>query len=319
MPRLAPNKQTAYRASLRGTCGPGRCAGRAPWRSRAGIAFAIALGAATVLARGAGGQQLLYVTYPRSESGSDERTDYPLAVLRIALEHSGRPFRLQPSSTQMQQSRSLRELAAGNLDVVWSVATAEREAGLRAVPFPIDRGLIGWRVLLVRRGDGARFTAIASASELARVNGAQGHDWPDLAVLLHNGLRVMPSPTYEGLFSMLARGHVDYVARSISEAGAELGRHADLPLEIGPHLLLYYPSALYFFVQPRNQDLAAAIGSGLESSLRDGSLGARFDAQYSSCLAALGRRRVIRLDNPDLPPDAPVSRRELWLEPEDAP
>lgn len=261
----------------------------------------------------------LRVIYPRSESSGDERTGYPLAVLRLALEHRGRAFRLQPSAAAMQQSRSLRELREGRIDVVWTVATKQREAQLRAIHFPIDRGLIGWRVLLIRRGDAARFAAVDSTFALAALTGAQGHDWPDLAVLKHNGLHVVPSPTYQGLFAMLARHHVDYVPRSIGEADAELREHADLPIELERHLLLYYPSALYFFVQLRNEALAAAIRSGLERSLRDGSLRARFDADYAQFVAAASGRHVIRLDNPDLPRDAPLARRELWIRPRGTP
>jgi hypothetical protein len=264
----------------------------------------------------------LRVVYPRSESARDVRTAYPLAVLRLALERSGAAYELRESERDMQQARSLRELAKGGaVDVVWTVTTVEREAELRPIRIPIDRGLIGWRLLLIRRGDAARFDGADPEPALAAMQGVQGHDWPDLAVLRANGLRVASSPSYEGLFAMVARGHAQYLPRAVDEAQVELASHAELPLEIEPSLLLHYPSALYFFVHPDNRALAAALEAGLEQAVRDGSLEREFDGAYGALIASadLGRRRVLALANPNLPSATPLARRELWFEPGAAP
>jgi hypothetical protein len=258
------------------------------------------------------------VVYPRSESTKDQRTAYPLTVLRLALERSGAVYELRQSEREMQQARSLRELGKGaQLDVVWTVTTVQREAELRPIRIPIDRGLIGWRLLLIRRGDAARFDVADPAPSLAAMQGVQGHDWPDLAVLRANGLRVASSPSYEGLFAMIARGRAAYFPRAVDEAQAELATHAELPLAIEPSLLLHYPSALYFFVHPDNRALAAALEAGLEQAVRDGSLKREFDGAYGALIASaeLGRRRVLALANPNLPPATPLARSELWFEP----
>lgn len=284
---------------------------------RAGVAavLKVLLLAALTSARA---KEPLRVIYPQSESSNDARPSYPTAVLRLALEHSGRTYRLQPSDASMQQSRSLLLLAEGEkLDVAWTVTNVQREAALRPVRFPIDFGLIGWRVFLVRRGDSERFSGIQSVIDLEPMVGGQGHDWPDVAVLRSNRLQVSTSATYEGLFGMLVRGHIDYFPRALSEVSGELAARRNLPIELEPRLLLYYPSAQYFFVNPRNDALANALEEGLERSLKDGSLRALFDAEYGSHLAAVGaeRRRVISLENPDLPPQTPRARQDLWIEP----
>ena len=260
----------------------------------------------------------LRVIYPRSESARDVRAAYPLAVLRNALDLSGVPYALSRSALEMQQSRSLRELVDGTrLDVVWSVTTAEREAKLRPVRIPIDRGLIGWRLLLIRQGDAPRYAGIAGVTGLAPLRGAQGHDWPDLEVLRASGLAVEPSATYEGLFAMLGRGRVDYVPRAVHEVAAELVAHAELPLQLEPSLLVHYPSALYFFVHPGNDALALALERGLELSVANGSLLRLFEQHYGALIAAgrLGLRTRIELANPTLPAATPLDRRELWFEP----
>lgn len=264
----------------------------------------------------------LEVIYPRPESAQDVRESYPLAVLRLALQHSGQAYALRPSAARMQQSRSLLELERGEaLDVSWTVTSIEREARLRPVRFPIDRGLIGWRLLLIGRGRAGEFAALRDAAGLSAPLGGQGHDWPDLAILRSNGLRIAASPTYEGLFQMLARGHIDYFPRAISEVWGELDRRAELPIALEPALLLHYPSALYFFVHPRDQALADTLLRGLRAAQADGSLGLLFDAEYGEWIrrARLPERRLIELDNPQLPAETPVQDSELWFRPDDPP
>jgi hypothetical protein len=197
------------------------------------------------------------------------------------------------------------------------VTTRERENVLRPIRIPIDFGLIGWRVLLVHSGDEKRFGGVESAADLAEMTAGQGHDWPDVAVLRDDGLRVATNDTYEGLFEMLARGRIDYFPRSISEALLERENHAKLPIEIEPTLLVHYPFALYFFVHPGNEALAGALERGLERALADGSMKTRFLAEYSDEIAALHltARRRVELGNAELPEQTPLSRRELWFDP----
>lgn len=263
-------------------------------------------------------QSVRIVVHPRSESARDERVAYPLAVLELALARSGLPYRLRPAHAAMPQSRALRQLEAGDgLDVVWTVTDAAREARLRPVRFPVDRGLIGWRLLLVREGDASRFAAAARAGDLVPWRFGQGHDWPDLSILRGNGLRVESSPTYEGLFAMLARGRIDAFPRSLAEAPAELAARPHLGLALEPALLLHYPSALYFFVRQDDAELADAIATGLEAALAEGSLEALFQRYHGEAIAATapGARRVIALANPGLPPGTPLDRPELWWSP----
>lgn len=262
------------------------------------------------------------VIYPRVESPQDSRTRYPLELLRLALEHSGVAYRLEPSLAPMQQARSLRELARGEgLDIAWSVTTRERERELLPIRIPIDRGLSGWRVLLIRRSEQTRMDAMHSLSGLAGLSAGQGHDWPDLDVLRANGLKVMASPTYEGLFVMLQKSRIDYFPRSIAEVVPEREAHPRMDLAIESHLLLHYPEALYFFVTPGNRTLAEAVTRGLERAIADGSMAALFRQTYGSLADELDlrHREVLELTNPDFPTDATADRPQLWFRPERSP
>jgi hypothetical protein len=291
-------------------------AGSAPALCRArGFVLALALVLAAISpAFAAAAGTALQVRYPAQESAADARRAYPLAVLRLALARSGRAHVLQAATTPASQLRTLRLVEDSLLDVAWSETTSERERSLRPVRFPIDRGLIGWRVLLVRRDAVGSFAQVRDVRDLRQRIGAQGHDWPDLAILRGNGLAVAAGSSYDGLFAMLARGHIDYLPRSVAEVGDELAARPGLPLAVEPTLLLHYPSALYFFVHPDNVALADALATGLQRSQRDGSLQRLFDQTYGAQLAALDlpRRRVLELSNPLLPATTPV-QDPAWL------
>ena len=157
-------------------------------RARARYAFLFALAAlfaALAWPPAIASAEPLRVIYPRSESRKDGRAIFPVEALKLALEHSGRDFRMQPSVATMQQSRSVRTLADGrDLDVLWTVTTSAREKQLRPIRIPIDLGLIGWRVLLIRNGDERRFAgvdarhrAIATEPQAQKVGGEQ-HQLP---------------------------------------------------------------------------------------------------------------------------------------------
>lgn len=261
------------------------------------------------------------VTYPPGESNRDPRLRYPVQVLELALEKAGGQFVAAPSSVNAQQSRNLMLLAAHQgLDVLWTVTSEAREQELRPIRIPIDRGLFGWRLLLIRAADQARFDAVHSLDQLTALRGGQGHDWPDTPVLQGAGLAIETSPSYEGLFAMLGRGHIDYFPRSVAEIWAELALRTDQPIALEQTLVLHYPSALYFFVNLEDAALAEAIERGLRRAIADGSFYELFKRQYGPAIerAALQQRRVIELPNPLLPEATPLADKPLWFSPEEA-
>ena len=137
----------------------------------------------------------LRVRYPRQDSVET----YPVRVLALALAKTGRPFSLESLSYGMSQGRALRQLAEGrDLDVVWSITSEERERDLLPVRIPIDKGLYGWRLLLINQSELGRFEKVRSLDDLKSLRAGQGHDWPDTGLLrrepLQRGAEDMPQP-----------------------------------------------------------------------------------------------------------------------------
>lgn len=262
-------------------------------------------------------QQIAY--YPRPESSNDVRGGYPVALLELCQEKSKAKVKFQPSNVHTQQARSIRQLVngTGGMDVMWALTNEEREKTLLPIRIPIDRGLIGWRLMLIRNDDHARFSAVSTKEALAKLVAGQGHDWPDVDVLRANQFTLATSSTYQGLFQMLVRGHIDYFPRAISEIWPEADANKNLNISVQPHLLVHYPAALYYFVNKNNTDLARTIEACLNTAIADGSLQNLFNQYYADAIsqARLSERTIIRLTNPSLPKATPLANSAYWFSP----
>lgn len=262
------------------------------------------------------------VRYPQQEVNPDIGSNYFLALLELVLrktEASDGPYRLQVADVSMQQGRALESLVGTRrVDVVWTVTSREREQHLLPVRIPLEKGLFGYRVLLIRTGEQGRFDRIKTLTDLAGFSAGQGHDWPDTAILRANQLPVETSSNYPNLFVMLARGRFDYFPRSVSEVSGELRQHQQRGLVLEQRLLLHYPSAMYFFVAKENTALAQRLEKGLYRALNDGSFDALFQhhpaMQDALKLLQQPNRVVLQLNNPLLPEQTPLAVPLFWLE-----
>ena len=253
------------------------------------------------------------VRYPLPESEGDQRLEYPRQLLELALSKTDVPYRIEFPSTRMNQERQAAELEGGrSLDVAPIPSSAERESRLLPIRIPLNKGLLGWRIGLVRKGDENLMAQVKSIDDLHKIRIVQGHEWPDTTILRSNGVKVLTGPDYNGLFRMLAADRFDYFPRSVMEIWSELEAHADLGLD--RHVALHYFYDSYFFVNKKNTKLASDIERGLEKAIADGSFERLFQRHWGDALrkARLDERIVIEMRNPLLTPETPSARAELW-------
>ena len=286
-----------------------------PTRRRALLRLPLLLAARPLLA-----QPGEPVRLPRHISMPDPQLAYVRRIVELALSRGSNRLAIHPVDLDMTQGRTLVELAAGHapIDLMWTMTDIQRESsGLLPVRIPIDRGLLGWRLLLVRKGELAQWQRVRTLKDLGQRMAGQGHDWPDTAILRANGLQVGTSSGYDALFRMLAAGRIDYFPRSILEIDAEMAGGRFPELAIAPGLMLHYPAAAYLFVSPTRPDLAAELKTGLEAAIADGSFQRLHREQYGAVIKAhpIAPDRVIKLSNPLLPPETPIQRKELWIQP----
>lgn len=255
------------------------------------------------------------VHYPRPESDPDVRSHYARRLLELALQRAYITYRLELHPVRMQQGRAIARLQNGQgIEVLSTMTSIEREQELLPIRIPIDKGLIGWRLLLINKAQAAKFSSVTSLDALKKLTAGQGHDWPDVRILRKNGLNVYDGTTnYVSLFSMLERQRIDYFPRSVTEVWSEADQYPQR-LMVEPSLVLRYPSAMYFFVRKGNVQLATDIREGLEKMIVDGAFDKLFQEHFGDMIARsnLKERQVLDLSNPLMPTQMPLERKNLW-------
>ncbi|GAD00045.1 substrate-binding periplasmic protein [Agarivorans albus] len=262
----------------------------------------------------------LVVRHVQPESDKDQRHQYFIELLELALsktEASHGSYTTQTCAVRMMQDRALQQVQRKRcIDIVWTMTSLERESKLLAVRIPLLKGLLGQRVLMIRREDLRRFKDIQQLSELGQMRAGQGMGWPDIEILEYNRLPVIEGKTYEGLFGMLERGRFDYFPRGISEIDAELKQHQREGFVAEPRILLSYPAPIYYFVNPENTALAERLEQGLRLAIDDGSFDALFRKfNYHKLADLMENRLVFKLRNPSLHPKTPIDEDKLWVLP----
>lgn len=275
------------------------------------LALLLPLGAA--LAATAGPKPVLH---PQPRNDVDRVC---VEVLQLALSKAPGSYAARAWPVNMERGRAVSELAQGrHLDVLWAVTSRERERQMLPIRIPLDKGLSGWRLALIKRDDSEAFSAIQQLSDLAAYKAGQGVDWAETPVLRANGLPVVTGTNSNSLHAMLAARRFDYFPRPVRQAWLEAEEHPDSGLVVESGFVLHFPSALYFFVNKNNQRLAAALEGGLRAAMADGSFEQLFQQQNAAFLqrSNLGKRRIFELKNPDLPLETPLDVKSYWYAPE---
>ncbi|MBI3900301.1 MAG: hypothetical protein HY308_18710 [Gammaproteobacteria bacterium] len=265
------------------------------------------------------------VIYPRSVSASDSQYVYDYELLRLALKKTRSTYgdyELQRSMVPMNQARAAEEIIGGSkaINIFARSTSIEHEQRMLPIRIPIDKGLISYRVFLIRAEDQPKFAAVRTLDDLRRFSVGSFTTWADTKILRDGGFDVVVGDSYEGLFQMLAAKRFDFFSRSVDEAYREHDeRKEQLPtLAVEQTILLYFPTTRYFFAQrsPEGEKLAHRIEDGLNQMIKDGSFDAYFRKHKGPLIqrANLTKRKVFRIPNNYLSPETPLQRRELWYE-----
>ncbi len=259
------------------------------------------------------------------QSVLDGSHDYFIGLLQLALDKANdllEPVEIEFYGEPLTQERAFIELANGEaLHVYWSGASQKREEVVIAIPIPLLKGLLGFRMPVIHAQSLERWRTIESLESLREFSACQGSVWPDSDILEAAGLPVERVFAFEQMYLMLHAGRCDYFPRAISEVFAELEQvNQVIPdLVAVEDLIIHYPFPMYFFVTPTQPDLAERIREGLEKLIDSG----EFD-QYLQTHPATKRvfpfsqwqgARIISLSNPLLPVTAQPENPRYWINP----
>jgi ABC-type amino acid transport substrate-binding protein len=223
----------------------------------------------------------------------------------------------QPDGLEITEARGMALLQQKRIQITFVPTSRKREESFRAVPIPLDQGLLGLRLLLIKAASQPRFDRLQNETELReKMLGGFNTNWSDYEVYGNNGLKVLPATKYETLFKMLESGRFDYFSRGLIEVWSELenfkGQYPDLQVE--NRFAFYYNIPVYFFVHKDNEQLAQRIEVGLQRIQASGAFSKLFQAHYGEHIARakLDKRQIIILQSPQGPQGIPVVKPFWW-------
>ncbi|MFD2261566.1 hypothetical protein ACFSM5_01620 [Lacibacterium aquatile] len=262
------------------------------------------------------------VTFARSSNDArNPRHAYSLGLLKLALEKAQVEADFVQADMVLEQSRAVEELAMGRgLRVIWVGTSPERERQLRPIRIPLDRGLLGLRLMMVRPDSLRQIAELPSAHFLRSFVMGQGVGWPDVQILESAGFKVVET-SYDQLFPMLERGRVGALPRAAFEIRSEIDAQQRLGRQfaIDPRFAISYRFCSFFFTNRADEALASAIERGLEAAYDDGSFMAYFETHpYTGGIVQalqLEKREILAIDNPLLTPETRALPPRYWLFP----
>lgn len=240
------------------------------------------------------------IHYMPTEDPGDDRLAYILDILKLSLSKSApkETIEFKPLPGVVSYARAIHEMKRDIYPNYFTPGGANIELlsteNLMAVDFPLDHGLLSYRICFVSPNAKDQIAKVKSVDELRQFTIAQGSNWPDVPILKANGFKVSEVPLYTSLFKMVVSNRVDMVCRGINELRREhkqFKHYGDLIYDQSFVLIYTMPYKLYF--NQSSAPLVAKIESGLEMAHKDGSLKKIFTRYFAQDLkfAKLHKRK----------------------------
>lgn len=243
---------------------------------------------------------------------SPARQSYETALLQACLNATNDEYgavKVRVDNTDYPSADDEANIFTCGIDILVTVAgnVKFKDKQKLVIPQPLTKGLLGYRLLLVRDEFLTKFAQINKPQELQALTIGIPQTWADADLFRHNRYKVLEQGTLDDLFLLLIDGTFDYVALGVNEI-EEIFHHRAVPIggiSIEPSLMLYYPFPLVFYVNPNNPVLAQRIKKGLEVIALNGKHEALFSRHHGDVVQRLNlrNRNIFALANPILPPD----------------
>lgn len=243
----------------------------------------------------------------KTASRQEYERDILDAVLKATEQKQG-AYKIEESRTDYPRAEDEASVfRTKGFDIFGTVAGNQKLANEQKIliPSPLMKGILGYRILIIRKADAKKFATIKTAAELKKLRMGIPDTWADAGLFRHNGYPVEEKGSFDDLFQRLENNEFDYVTFGANEvAGVFAGRAAKSgQLIIEPSLLVYYPFPLVFYVNPQQSALAERVAAGLTAINTNGGLDKIFNRYYGDLLGPLQltKRTRITLENPILP------------------
>ncbi|WP_445233355.1 hypothetical protein [Duganella rhizosphaerae] len=230
---------------------------------------------------------------------SDGHATYFIRLLEESLRLIHQPYHLHYVK-DIPARRMWWMLGKGDINLFYGMRSKDKDSKEQIVPVrnALTNGLIGQRVLLIRRADTEVFSQVKSVDDLKRTRliAGFGAGWGDVKVWKNAGL-----PLYEHaapwttIYAMVAaeNRHVDYLPRGVIEVSKEARAHPELVVE--QHLLLDYPGDFGFYLASSAASYRPIIERALREAEATGLKARLIEEAFGADIKALGLDRRVHL------------------------
>lgn len=267
----------------------------------------------------------LVVTYPKGQSSLDIRRSEVVDLIKTALlktEKTHGSFILKPSSyvaNQLRQVSEIKQNKEDRINLAWMDHHEGIEKELYPIYIPIQKGIVGYRVFLIRSDSSDNFSKDMTFADLQKLTNGIGPGWMNEEIFKLNKLNYTKGSDYEGLFAMLSAGRFDYFSRGINEAFVELEDRKNLypNMKVEESVALHYRHPIYLYTSRQNIELHDRLEKGLNIMVEDGSFNRIFCKYNKASIeqANLKDRKLFKLKDNLHIPEAVSDRKELWFDP----
>lgn len=250
--------------------------------------------------------EILVVTYKRSEFGDTQRKTFEQSAIELALQKtSGKTgtFEMVPVNL-ISRSHAIAALNQNKYKNLVMTLSYEDELlkddNLIYIPFPLELGAHSYRICYTNKSLTNKVQQIKNLQQLQQYKIGVGTGWVDAKILQHHGLQTVEGTNITSLFRMTQAGRVDIFCPSSTEYFHELKIEKATDLQLDNKLALYYPLPKFIFSHKSNQALMDRIKKGIEIAYQDGSymqLWRDANAQDME-RAKLNERHFIKMHNP---------------------
>lgn len=249
---------------------------------------------------------------------------YQNALLLLALEKTRKEYgdySITYYSEVISSSRAKLETERGNIINVhystgWDGEFVD-ENNVIKIRYPILKGLLGMRNMVIRKQELIRFSKIKSFQQMQKLKAGQGASWYDVSILRNQGIPVVLSELFSNLAPMLIAKRFDYIPLSVLEANAAIDSVSSDSgkLLISPNIALFYPLPIHLCVSKSVPALAERLDKGLALTIADGSMESLFLAHFSFVQKELNNKKLktFLISNPHLSYDENRQLTESFL------
>ncbi len=253
--------------------------------------------------------------------GDAEVFSYEISVLEMALSHADGDHKLEivpyPNSSQKRIIETLKS-QPDKTNVFFTANSPERDSELLRVNIPLTRGLLGHRVLVIKKENLNKFEKLKSLKELQTLSIGSGLGWAENEILRAAGFRIAEA-TYKRLWPMLDAGRFAAFHRGIQEYSIELDQRPEYELTTLPEVMITFPFDYFFFVSQKNRNLHDILEQGLLNAYNSGAFMENFKSHPAIRMAFergnINGRKAIQIDNPLLSDQVKSIPDRFWHTP----